>query len=116
MRFAADENLNNDLLRGLRARIPDLDIIRVQDSEMYAADDPTLLAWLARENRILLTHDIQTMPGYAYERVRAGLPMPGIIEVDRDAAIGKVLEDLILMILAGQPSDFAAQVRYAPVQ
>jgi len=42
--------------------------------------------------------------------------MPGIIEVDRDAAIGKVLEDLILMILAGQPSDFAAQVRYAPLQ
>jgi hypothetical protein len=30
--------------------------------------------------RILLTHDVKTMPGYAYERMVAGLPVPGIIE------------------------------------
>jgi hypothetical protein len=30
--FAADENFNNDILRGLLRRKPDLDIVRVQDA------------------------------------------------------------------------------------
>jgi predicted nuclease of predicted toxin-antitoxin system len=76
-RFAADENFNNDILRGLLRKKPNLDIVRIQDTENSEQDDTTVLAWAARENRILLTHDIQTITGYAYQRVEAGLPMPG---------------------------------------
>lgn len=35
MRFAADENFDGRILEGLRARMPELDIVRVQDTEMY---------------------------------------------------------------------------------
>jgi hypothetical protein len=31
LRFAADENFNNHIVRGLLRRNPDLDIVRVQD-------------------------------------------------------------------------------------
>jgi hypothetical protein len=31
LRLAADENFNNDIVRGLLRRKPDLDIVRVQD-------------------------------------------------------------------------------------
>jgi len=31
MRWAADENFNNDIIRGLLRRKPDVDIVRVQD-------------------------------------------------------------------------------------
>jgi hypothetical protein len=31
LRFAADENFNADIVRGLRRRLPELDIVRVQD-------------------------------------------------------------------------------------
>jgi hypothetical protein len=115
MLFLADENFNNDLLRRLRTRYPSLDIIRVQDTEVYQAADPILLAWAAQNKRILLTHDIQTIPHYAYERVASGLPMPGIIEVRQTLAIGDALEDLILLILAGTDADFDNQVRYIPL-
>lgn len=70
MRFLADENFNGKLLAGLRAALPGLDVTRVQDINMDATPDPQLLAWAAEQNRILLTHDIQTIAGYAYERVR----------------------------------------------
>jgi hypothetical protein len=56
-RFLADENFNNDLLRALVRRLPDLDIVRVQDTSVAGADDPMPLASAAREGRILLTHD-----------------------------------------------------------
>ncbi len=65
LRFAADENLNNDIVRGLLRRAPALDIMRIQDTELSGADDPTVLAWTAREQRILLTHDVTTITRYA---------------------------------------------------
>ena len=116
MRFLADENFNNAILRGLQSQNPDLDILRAQDTEVGQANDPTLLEWAAKQGRILLTHDIKTIPGYAYERIVAGLPMPGIIEVDQQFGIGKAIEDLALLIRAGEPSDFENQVRYLPLR
>lgn len=69
LRLVADENFNNDIVRGLLRRKPDLAIVRVQDADLSGADDPTLLEWAAQESRILLTHDVTTMTRYAYERV-----------------------------------------------
>ena len=54
LKLLADENFDNTILRGLLRRQPDIDIIRVQDTELYGANDPTVLAWAAQENRILL--------------------------------------------------------------
>lgn len=65
MRFAADENFHNDILRGLQRRQPDLDIVRIQDTEIYQSDDAKVLEWVAQEGRILLTHDVRTMPNHA---------------------------------------------------
>lgn len=74
LRLAADENLNNDLLRGLLRRQPDLDIMRIQDAGLRGAADPDVLAWAASENRLLLTHDVTTITRYAYERVDPASP------------------------------------------
>jgi hypothetical protein len=55
------------------------------------------------------------MTKYAYDRVRAGLPMPDIIEVVESTPIGQAIDDLILLIGAGTPADFENQVRYVPL-
>ncbi|MBC8009488.1 MAG: DUF5615 family PIN-like protein, partial [Burkholderiales bacterium] len=78
-------NFDNNVLRALRRENADVDIVRVQDTEMVQADDPDVLEWAANEGRILLTHDVRTMPHYAYERVRDNLPMLGIIAIQRSA-------------------------------
>jgi hypothetical protein len=54
LRFAADENFNNDIVWGLLRRNPQLNIVRIQDAGLAGADDPTVLAWAADEGRILL--------------------------------------------------------------
>ncbi len=54
MRFATDENFDGRILQGLRARLRELDIVRIQDTEMYKSPDDKLLKWLADEGRILL--------------------------------------------------------------
>jgi predicted nuclease of predicted toxin-antitoxin system len=57
VRLLSDENFNGDIVRGLLLRRPDLDLRRVQDAGLEAADDPTILEWAAANNRIVLTHD-----------------------------------------------------------
>jgi hypothetical protein len=48
MKFLADENFNNGILRGVRRRIPELDVVRVQDVGLSAIDDIEVLDWAAR--------------------------------------------------------------------
>jgi hypothetical protein len=115
-RFLADENFNNDLLRALLRRLPDLDIIRVQDVAVAGADDPSLLAWAATEGRILLTHDARTIPRYAYERVRAALPLPGVVVVAANADLGEALDDLFTLIAASGDDEWPDRVRFVPLR
>ena len=116
LRFAADENFNNAVIRGLRRRLPELDLVRVQDAGLSGADKPTVLAWAAREDRILLTHDVSTMSRFAYDRVDAGNPMPGVFEVPRSLAAGVAIEDLLLIAECSQPDEWNEQVWYLPLR
>jgi Domain of unknown function (DUF5615) len=72
LRFAADENLNGDIVRGLLRRNPTLDIVRIQDVGLSGADDPSVLQWAADQGRILITHDISTLAKHAFDRTAAG--------------------------------------------
>ena len=115
IRLAADENLNNDIIRGVLRRQPDLDIVRVQDVGLSSADDPIVLEWAAREERVLLTHDVSTITKYAYERVRAGKPMPGVFEIGRTVPIGRAIEDVLLLAECSLDGEWEGQVRYLPL-
>ncbi len=116
LRFLADENLNNDIVRGLLRRKPDLDLVRAQDVGLSGADDPALLAWAAQQGRVILTHDVTTMTRYAYERVEAGQPMPGVFEVSRSLPIGTALEDLMLLAEYSLEGEWEGQIRYLPLR
>jgi len=108
----ADENFNNDIVRGLLRRKPDLDIVRVQDVGLSGADDPTILEWAAQENRVLLTHDVSTITKYAYERVQAGKKMPGVFEVSRTIQVGVAIEDILWLVECSLDEEWEGQIRY----
>ena len=52
LRFAADENFNNDIVRAVRLIRPDIDIVRIQDIGLAGKDDPSILQWAAEEKRL----------------------------------------------------------------
>src|SRR5262249_52936354 len=112
LRFLADEDFDNRIVRGLLDRHPELEIVRVQDVGLSGDDDPILLDWAARERRILLTHDASTMTKYAYDRVRAGLPMPGVLEISQSYPIARAIEQISLAAEYGEESEWEGRVRY----
>jgi hypothetical protein len=116
MRLLFDENFNNDVLRGLLLRNPDLDIVRVQDVGLSGVDDRDILEWAASQGRVLFTHDVRTMVDFAYERVAAGKPMAGVFEVKRGLALGLVIDEILLLAECSLPDEWENQVRYLPLR
>lgn len=116
LRLAADENFNYDILRGVLRRNPEVDIASIQDVGLSGADDPTVLEWAAREDRVLLTHDVATMTRYAYERVQSDKPMPGVFEVGRNVPIGLAIEEILLIAEYSLEGEWEGQVRYLPLR
>ena len=113
--LATDENFNSAILRGLLRVKPNLDIVRVQDVGLTATDDPIILEWAAQAGRVLLTHDAATMTKYAYERIDAGMSMPGVIEVKRKVPLGIAIDDILLIAETCPRGELEGQIVYLPL-
>jgi hypothetical protein len=105
LRFVTDEDFDNDILRGLMHRCPELDIVRAQDVGLAGKKDPV----------VLLTHDVNTLIAYAYARAGAGLAMPGVFAVRQFAPIGQAIEDILLLALLSLDGEWEGQIRYLPL-
>jgi hypothetical protein len=115
LKLVSDENFNGDILRGLYRRRPDLDVVRVQDIGLSATPDPDVLAWAAAEGRILLTHDRDTLPNFAYDRVRAGQAMPGVFLVSDRMPVGQAIDEILLAVECLAPEECKDFVRFFPL-
>ena len=116
VRFLADENFNNDIMRGVLRRNPEIDLVRIQDIGLTGIEDPEVLEWAAKENRILLSHDVATITKYAYERIEAGLAMPGVFEVGHAVPVSIAIEDILLIAEFSLENEWEAQVIYLPLR
>jgi Domain of unknown function (DUF5615) len=115
LRLVSDENFDGTILRGLFRRRADLDVVRVQDVGLNATPDPDVLAWAAVEGRILLTHDRDTMPFCAYERVRSGQVMPGVFLVSDQMPLGQAIDEILLAVDCLTPEECRNLVRFFPL-
>lgn len=110
-----DENFNQRILRGVRRVAPHLDLVTAQEIGLKGVDDSTLLDWAAERNRVVVTHDLRTIPKYAYQRIRSGAIMPGVIAVPDTLPIGQVIGELLLIVECLQAADLENVVLYLPI-
>jgi predicted nuclease of predicted toxin-antitoxin system len=97
LRLASDADVHGGIVRGLRRRLPEIDLVRVQDALPEGVSDPEILAWAATENRIVITNDRNTMVGFAYQRVATGHPVSGLIVTTNEQSIGLAIDDILLI-------------------
>jgi predicted nuclease of predicted toxin-antitoxin system len=110
LRLVTDENFDGRVLRGLLARIPQLDVVRIQDAGLSGAEDPAVLDFATGENRVLLTHDVRTMTAFAGERLLAGRSLPGVVIVPQVESVGRLIEALQELIASRTAADLADQI------
>src|SRR5690242_469781 len=95
LRLLFDEDFDNDIVRGVTRRLPELDVVRVQDVGLSGAADPQILEWAAQDGRVLFTHDVSTMIAHARSRVAAGNTMPGLFVISQAVAVGLAIDEIV---------------------
>jgi len=110
-----DANFDQRILRGLRLRLPQLDYLIVQDIGLGGLGDPALLDWAAREGRVILSHDVNTLIKFGADRLKQFLPMPGVVIVPEQLEIGRAIDDLEVIIKCSTAADLENQIQYVPL-
>ena len=114
VRFLADEDLDADIIAGLRSREPAIDILDVKSTGLRGTKDPDLLEIAAQQDRILITHDRRTMTRHVPERLAAGKRSPGLFIVPQRSPIGAIVESLLLVWPASRAEEWHNRVEYLP--
>lgn len=91
--FRADNDLDRDIVRGLFRLEPNIDF---EGEPLNGLDDEAVLPIALREDRILVTHDISTIP-LVFFRLREDRQLPGVIITPQSYPIGKAVERLHLI-------------------
>lgn len=115
IRFLTDENFNIHILAGVRRRLPELDIVRVQDIGLRTLRDPLILENASAEDRIVLTHDVTTMEDHAKARLRTGQPMAGLFIISQDVPIGRAIEEIVTIAECSRDDEWDSMILYLPL-
>lgn len=115
LRLARDADVRGGIIRGLRRQAPEIDLVRVQEVLPEGTIDPLILAWTADEGRVLITNDRETMVGFAYERLAAGEPLPGVILTTNEQSIGTSIEQILMIAECMSEGEIRDQVVFLPL-
>jgi hypothetical protein len=110
LRLLTDENLNQRIVRGLRRRLPEMDCLILQPAGLVGFSDEWLLELAAVEGRVVVTHDVNTMVGYAIARVSQSLPMSGLIVIPATLEIGRAIKELEVITACATESDLKDRI------
>ena len=117
MRWLADENFRNAIIRGVLRRFPRFDVFRAQDIRQVAGQaDVELLAWATQEHRLLLTHDLSTMIPAMQELLQRKRMCTPIVLVPDSLDVGTVIDDILLLENCATEIDWASGVVYLPLR
>jgi predicted nuclease of predicted toxin-antitoxin system len=116
VRFLADHDLNEHILNGVIRGEPMVECQRVRDAGLSKAEDDEILEYAARDGWVVVSHDVNTMPAAAYQRIERGQPMAGLLMVKQTAAIGSIIENLLLIWQVSELEEWKGQVVFLPIR
>src|SRR5947209_5274629 len=114
-RFLADNDLNDYVITGLLRREPAIEFLRVRDVGLERSPDPVVLEYASRERFIIVSHDVNSMSAYAYQRIATGSPMTGLFLVRQTDPVMPVIEELILIWSASEAEEWVGIVEFLPM-
>ena len=113
LRFQADVNLNELILRAVCRREPALDFHTAEAAGLGGLLDPEVLARTADEGRVLVTHDLQTMPRHFAAFITAR-QSAGLLLIPQSLPIAAAVDDLLL-IWSTEAEEWINLVWYLPL-
>ncbi|HLI82782.1 MAG TPA: DUF5615 family PIN-like protein [Bryobacteraceae bacterium] len=115
IRFLADADFNEMIVKGVLRREPSVDFSTVQAAGVRHLPDPDILAFAASEDRIVISHDVNTMPSHFADFRAAGNHSPGLFMISQSVDVGTAIEELLLIWAASEASEWEGQLAWLPL-
>ena len=114
LRFQADVNLHQLILRAVCRREPALDFHTAEAAGLGGLLDPEVLARTADEGRVLVTHDLQTMPRHFAAFITAR-QSAGLLLIPQSLPIAAAVDDLLLIWSTMEAEEWINLMWYLPL-
>jgi hypothetical protein len=94
IRFQADADLRVPIIKGLKRREPSVDFATAHEAGLAGLDDRAVLALAAASGRVLVSHDVSTMPE-EFSRFIQTQTSPGVVLVSQELSYREAIEGLL---------------------
>jgi hypothetical protein len=113
IRFQADADLRQPIITGLKRRELALDFRTAQEANLAGLDDPTVLGMAADEGRLLVSHDVNTMPEH-FARFIETQTSSGVILISPQLSYRDAIEGLLRVWITTEAEDWQNVLSFLP--
>ena len=113
IRFQADADLRQPIITGLKRREPTIDFRTAQEAVLAGLDDPTVLEISADEGRLLVSHDVNTMPEH-FARFIETRTSAGVILISQQLSYRDAIEGLLRVWITTEAEDWQNILSFLP--
>lgn len=114
-RFQADADLYFDLVCGVVRREPAIDFQSAQEAVPPGASDFAVLRKAAAEGRILVSHDVATIPAEFGRLLAEDIDSPGVFLIPQSLPLSVAIEQLVMIWSASDASEWRNRLVRLPL-
>ena len=114
VRYQADANLKLAILLATVRQEPAIDFSSAYEAELAGLPDLEVLAAAAKAGRMLVTHDLRTMPRHFGDFLQAAAS-PGVLLVPQHLPVPEVVDQLILIWAASDADEWLNRICRLPL-
>jgi hypothetical protein len=117
IQYLIDENMPSLYREQLLRHLPNLIIHTVGDLGVPPRGtlDPEIIVWCEKNGFLLITKNRRSMPFHLADHLSTGHHLPGILVLRRQADVGQVIADLVLIAEAADDDEYLDRISYVPL-
>jgi hypothetical protein len=115
VKYLADADLNKAIVNGVLRREPSVDFQSAHAAGLRGMKDDQVLALAAENQRVLVSHDVGTMPAHFRAFMDAGNHSAGVLLIPQSLDIGSAIDELVLIWLISEATEWADRLEWLPL-
>ncbi len=115
VKFQADADLNEDIVKGVLRRVPEIDFQTATEATFGGVKDEDVLKITSSQKRILVSHDRKTMPKHFADFIQENKSYGVFIIPQKPEIISQIIEDLILIWSVTDAEEYIDSIRTLPL-
>lgn len=114
-RFQADADLRFEIVSGVLRREPTVDFQSAQQRLPDGTSDPQVLLAAANEGRIVVSHDVRTMPLHFRRFLEQHRTSPGVFLIPQAVTTSSAIEELVMIWAVSSRDEWQDHLVWLPL-